>query len=59
MIEHFDSALTAFEADVREGKANVKVVSNNGKPTAGGGSMDLLMLLALLPLTIRRYAMRG
>src|SRR5271155_4443879 len=35
MIEHFDSALTAFEADVREGKANVKVVSNNGRPTGG------------------------
>jgi len=54
MIEHFDSALTAFEADVREGKANVKVVSNNGRPTGGGGSIGWLMLLALLPLTIRR-----
>jgi len=56
MIEHFDGALTAFEADVREGKANVKVVSNNGKPTGGGGSMGWLLLLALLPLAIRRYA---
>jgi rhombotail lipoprotein len=28
MIERFDSELTKFEADVREGKANVKVVSN-------------------------------
>lgn len=54
MIEHFDSALTAFEADVREGKANVKVVSNNGRPTGGGGSIGWLLLLALLPLTIRR-----
>ncbi|MGO9946447.1 MAG: rhombotarget lipoprotein [Steroidobacteraceae bacterium] len=54
MIGHFDSALTAFEADVREGKANVKVVSNNGRPTGGGGSIGWLMLLALLPLTIRR-----
>jgi rhombotail lipoprotein len=59
MIEHFDSALTAFEADVREGKANVKVVSNNGKPTGGGGSIDLLMLLGLLPLAIRRYTCGG
>jgi hypothetical protein len=63
MIEHFDSALTAFEADVREGKANVKVVSNNGRPTGGGGSMGwllllALLLLALLPLTIGRYAAR-
>jgi rhombotail lipoprotein len=58
MIEHFDGALTAFEADVREGKANVKVVSNNGRPTSGGGSIGWLFLLALLPLTIRRYAAR-
>jgi rhombotail lipoprotein len=56
MIEHFDSALTAFEADVREGKANVKIVSNHGRPSGGGGSMGWLSLLALLPLTIRRYA---
>jgi rhombotail lipoprotein len=56
MIDHFDSALTAFEGEVREGKANVQIVSNNGKPTSGGGSMDWLLLLALLPLTMRRYA---
>src|SRR3984957_4776586 len=45
MIDHFDSALTSFESDVREGKANVKVVSNHGKPSyGGGGSIDWLEL---------------
>lgn len=49
MIEHFDGALTAFESEVREGKANVRVVSN--KNTAGGGgSLEGWWLLALLPL---------
>jgi rhombotail lipoprotein len=52
MIDHFDTALTAFEAEVREGKANVKVVSNNGRPTGGGGSIDWLALLFFVPLTI-------
>jgi rhombotail lipoprotein len=53
MIDHFDGALTAFESDVREGKANVKVVSNHGKPTTGGGgALSWLSLLLLLPLTL-------
>jgi len=50
MIDHFDSALTQFEGDVREGKANVRVVSNQGKATGGGGSIDWLALLFLIPL---------
>jgi rhombotail lipoprotein len=51
MIDHFDGALTVFESDVREGKANVKVVSNHGKPTSGGGgSIDWLVLFFLLPM---------
>jgi rhombotail lipoprotein len=55
MIDHFDSALTAFESDVREGKANVKVVSNRGKPSyGGGGSIDWLALLFLLPMAAVR-----
>jgi rhombotail lipoprotein len=54
MIEHFDAALTHFEADVRDGKANVKVVSNHGRPTGGGGSFDIWALLALLPLAVIR-----
>jgi len=55
MIDHFDGALTAFESDVREGKANVKVVSNHGKPTGGGGGLgaiDWQFLLLLLPLAL-------
>jgi rhombotail lipoprotein len=53
MIDHFDGALTAFESDVRDGKANVKVVSNHGKPTSGGGgAVDWQLLLLLLPLTL-------
>ena len=49
MIDHFDSALTGFESDVREGKANVKVVSNHGKPSgSGGGSTDWPALLFLM-----------
>jgi hypothetical protein len=40
---------------VREGKANVKVVSNHGKPTSGGGggSIDWLALLFLIPIAAR------
>ena len=64
MIDHFDSALTAFESDVREGKANVKVVSNRGKPSyGGGGSIDWLALLFLMSVATgtawrRRHAHR-
>ncbi len=62
MIDHFDGALTAFESDVREGKANVKVVSNHGKPTSGGGgSLDwlgLLVLASLAPAAARRRLQR-
>ena len=47
LIEHFDSALTAFEGQVREGKANVRIVSNKNAPSGGGGSLDWLCLLAL------------
>jgi rhombotail lipoprotein len=52
MIDHFDGALTAFEAEVRDGKANVRVVSNHGKPTSGGGAIDSRMLPALLLLVM-------
>ena len=52
MIDHFDSALTAFESEVRDGTANVRVVSNHGKPTSGGGggAIDWLALLFLVPI---------
>ena len=54
MIDHFDSALTAFEADVHAGKANVRIVSNQHGSGGGGGSVDWLSLFALLPLALLR-----
>jgi len=54
MIEHFDGALTKFESDVRDGKANVRVVSNQRASGGGGGSLGWLFLLGLLPLAIAR-----
>jgi rhombotail lipoprotein len=56
MMDNFDGALTHFEADVKEGKSNVQIVSNSGKPVKGGsggtGSIDWLALLFLVPLTM-------
>jgi rhombotail lipoprotein len=54
MIDHFDGALAAFEGAVREGTANVKIVSNSRGSIHGGGSMDWLSVLLLLPLTALR-----
>jgi rhombotail lipoprotein len=59
MIDHFDGALTAFESDVREGKANVKVVSNHGRPSSGGGSADWLALLFLMAVATGAAKRRG
>ena len=58
MIDHFDTALTAFEADVHEGKANVRIVSNQRGSSGGGGSLDWLSLLALAPLALLRAKSR-
>jgi len=46
LIENFDVALTRFESDVREGKANVHV-SNRSGHAGGGGSLDILWLVLL------------
>ncbi|HEY0747640.1 MAG TPA: rhombotarget lipoprotein [Steroidobacteraceae bacterium] len=57
MIDHFDGALTTFENDVHEGKANVKVVSNHRGSMmggGGGGSLTWWAVLVLLPLTLIR-----
>jgi rhombotail lipoprotein len=56
MIEHFDTALTAFETDVREGKAKVRVVSNDSH--GGGGSLSPWLLLMLAPLALMRFRRR-
>jgi rhombotail lipoprotein len=59
MIEHFDAALTRFEGDVRNGTANVRVVSNRGG-AGGGGSLEGLALIPLLLLAaLRIYGERS
>jgi rhombotail lipoprotein len=50
MIANFDNALTTFEADVRAGKAEVKIVNRDGT-SAGAVSPLLLLLLTLLLFT--------
>src|SRR6202795_2194793 len=52
MISNFDTALTAFEADVHAGKANVRVVTRGDRvgSSGGGGALELWELLALLGL---------
>lgn len=57
MIGNFDIALTKFEADVRAGKANVRVVNRNDASSShGGGSLSLLSIFALLSLVTLRKA---
>jgi len=43
LIENFDAALLKFEADVRAGKANVRVTQRSSNPSVsgGGGSFSL------------------
>ena len=65
MIGHFDTALSDFEASVRAGKANVRVVSRNasagsaGGEGGGGGDMGMLGLCALLSLAAVRRLRHG
>ena len=49
LIENFDKALTQFEADVREGKANVRVAhrGESGGGRGGAGAFDVLSLAGL------------
>ena len=41
MIDHFDTALLAFEQEVHEGKARVHVVARNGGHGGGAGAWSL------------------
>lgn len=52
MIEHFAAALTAFEAEVRAGKANVRITDRDGKSrsSSGGGAIDWATIAALMTL---------
>lgn len=59
MIEHFDTALTKFESDVRSGNAPVQVIrkTDAARPGSGsgGGALDWPFILVLLALiTFRR-----
>ena len=62
MIDNFDVALTKFEADVRAGKANIRVAKreSGGRSGGGGGSFAPLSLglLALLAVARRRAMQR-
>jgi rhombotail lipoprotein len=56
MIEHFDAALTKFEADVRSGKAAVQVVRKNDPGhSGGGGALDWPILALLMLVAFRRH----
>jgi rhombotail lipoprotein len=58
MIIHFDGALSAFETEVHEGRANVHVAAR-GAGGGGGGSImgaDLVALVGLALLSVRRAA---
>ena len=52
MIDNFDVALTRFEADVRAGKANIRVAKRESGSRAGGdgsfGPSAIGVLLILL-----------
>jgi len=54
MIEHFDTALTKFEADVRSGKAPVQVVHKNAGRGGGGALSWPLVLMLLSVVALRR-----
>jgi rhombotail lipoprotein len=53
MIGNFDTALNSFEASVRAGHANVRVVNRNGAPSGGSGggggvgAVDVMLLVVL------------
>jgi rhombotail lipoprotein len=59
MIDNFDLALTKFEADVRAGKANVRVAKRESRSgSGGGGSFGPLALGVLLILLAARRSRR-
>lgn len=63
MVDNFDLALTKFEADVRAGKANVRVAKRESGGAGGGGgsfaplSLGVLMILvAARRRAVKRFA---
>lgn len=59
MIGHFDAELTAFEADVHNGKAHVNVVNRDGVARTGGGAVGGWEVLLLLMLVASRVVVMG
>jgi len=62
MIEHFDTALVAFEQQVHEGKARIHVVARDAAHGGGGGAWSLGELaggIVLVALSRRRAARRS
>jgi rhombotail lipoprotein len=56
MILHFDAALTAFQTEVHEGRANVHVAARSATGGGGGSILgaDILALAGLVLLSARR-----
>lgn len=57
MIANFDAALTGFENDVHEGKANLRIVTGSTSGSRGGGAAgpwELAGLLGLAGLPVAR-----
>lgn len=57
MIEHFDTALTAFEGEVRAGRANVRIVHKDGTQ-GGSGAFTWPWLLPIAVALMRRVLVR-
>lgn len=52
MIDNFDVSLTKFEADVRAGKANIRVAKRQSSGGGGGGGSFAPLSLGLLALLV-------
>jgi rhombotail lipoprotein len=54
LISNFNTALTDFEADVRAGKASVRIVKRDGSTgsESGGGSIGIASILALAAMVV-------
>jgi rhombotail lipoprotein len=65
MIDNFNGALTAFETEVHEGRAHVRVVARNAPAGGGGGgggsttAGDVALLLALVLISRLSFARRA
>lgn len=58
MTVNLQQELAAFKVRVQEGAAPVRVASRDGGPQGGSGSLDMLMLIALLAVGARITGVR-